>query len=117
MRIRVGKKRLFLCLWLPLSFLKSKFALWLIRQAVDDETPAGTRVPTASIADGETAGLSDVAVYCRDDAGRLEGDIGFPTREQLTALYRALRSTVKTCGHFDLVRVCSSDGTVVRIRI
>ena len=116
MRIRVGKKRLFLCLWLPLSFLKSKFALWLIRQAVDDETPAGTRVPTASIADGETAGLSDAAVDCQGN-DRLEADVGFPTREQLTALYRALRSTVKICGHFDLVRVCSSDGIVVRIRI
>lgn len=117
MRIRIGKKGLRLCLWLPLSLLKSKLVLRLIRQSVARPSPDG-KTKDKFITESTVSGLPDTVADDREEENcPLEDDVRLPTRQQLIALYQALRSVVKACGHFDLVRVRACDGTVVRVTI
>ena len=103
-------------LWLPLSLLKSRLVASLLRRAVDDDCDE-RKEDNADVSDLPVC--SDVVSQCEDaaDGKPSDGVPKLPTRKQLAALYRALRNAVKSCGHFDLVRVKSSDGDFVRIRI
>lgn len=122
-RIRSKKGKTGLCLLLPLSTLKSRFVVRLLFKSVcnhlveSDCEYAGvsssdgevvTSVPAATITGGQA---------CESLRQGSENAVKFPTREQLTVLYQAILGTVKAYGHFDLVRMRSSDGDSVRIRI
>ncbi len=123
MYIRVNKKgRLGIRLWVPLSLLKSRFVVSLIRRSIKEdcaepnESAANDISDVSKLPERSDTHSDEIENGCSQQQPS-DGKAKLPTQEQLTALYRALRSTVKSCGHFDLVRVSSADGENVCIRI
>lgn len=120
MTIYIAQKgKIGLRLWLPLSLLTVKPVIKLLCK-YSDRTAMSYAQCNASKADESACEVSGTLQCQQFSAG--DGECTHSrqrnlSREQVLCLYRALRDTVRLCGHFDLVYVCSEDGDVVRIRI
>lgn len=126
MTIYIAEKgRKVLCLWLPLSLIKSKAVLRLLCNSVDgDSVKRNARELSVS------ENIRDVTDHSESSDGNFEqsadvcnrvqqrADIfDSLSRQQIIAIFRAFRNTIKMCGHFDLVHVESADGDSVHIRL
>lgn len=103
MKIRIKADGHNIRLWLPTSILKSKLACNIINNAILNSVTKQREKKETPFND---AVLQNQAEY------------NTPlTREQVTEMYATLVRVIKTCGHFDIVKIESAKGEKVLISV
>lgn len=120
-KLRSGKTRL--SFWFPLSAVKSKFVYKMIvgnvkrkkreQMCLDSGEQREEQNQVDVTLQESVDAVSEQEKACDNDENTFSID-----RELMKKIYSALKSVVKTHGHFTLVDVCSDNGdTTVKITI
>ena len=100
MKLRIKADGVRLCLWFPLSILKTRLGYKVVQRAVAREVDKRSKT-------------TDIAQQ-REQAKKQSTPI---TREQVKEMYNILKRCIKLNGHFNIVEVETHDGEKVLIRV
>lgn len=131
MKIVIKADGCHLCLWFPLSILKSRIGYRAVKSSLDKNTRkyVAEYTQTNSI----TQDVQDTDLKTSEQGLQVEVVAGIKTqneqikqeitkeisfnREQMVEIYNILKRRVKEYGHFNIVEVQSHDGEKVIIRV